>query len=79
MLILNAKKLLLWHPKPLQIHKFTLYLSLLIVQMTLETLQATEKIIMDPSLPVLSEEEKSEVSSQLETVPPPTAAAQNVN
>jgi len=37
------------------------------------------RIIMDPSLPVLSEEEKSEVSSQLETVPPPTAAAQNVN
>jgi len=47
--------------------------------MTPETLQTTEKIIMDPSLPVLSEEEKSEVSSQLETVPPPTAAAQNVN
>ena len=29
---------------------------------------------MDPSLPVLSEEEKSEVTPPLETVPTPTAA-----
>ena len=34
---------------------------------------------MDPSLPVLSEEEKSEViTSQIETVPPPTATAQTL-
>ena len=33
---------------------------------------------MDPSLPVLSEEEKSEVTPQLETVPPPTATAQTL-
>jgi len=32
------------------------------------------RIIMDPSLPVLSEEEKSEVTPPLETVPTPTAA-----
>jgi len=37
------------------------------------------RIIMDPSLPVLSEEEKSEViTSQIETVPPPTATAQTL-
>jgi len=32
------------------------------------------RIIMDPSLPVLSEEEKSEVTPPLETIPTPTAA-----